>query len=202
MPDLLKACGNDRQRIIAALEYFDEKGWIQLQSRKTVEVYDIISQTFDCDQLTHKMARLFQAREDHEIQRIHHMVDFLESKKCLSLGLAAYFGETLEMSACGHCSVCRQGPVSLEYTIERQPLSECHFLEYVKDYCAISETEPTARDLTKFLCGIMTPQATVIKAKSLSHFGKLEGYPFQEVAQWISRNLTHLNESTKNNICF
>ena len=57
IPAILNSHNTDRQRILAALEYFDEKGWIELQSKQAVEVYDILTQAFSTD--TKNMSVIF-----------------------------------------------------------------------------------------------------------------------------------------------
>ena len=110
---ILNNCNTDRPRILAALEYFDEQGWIDLQSKQAVEVYDILTQAFDIDNLAEKMDALFKKKERLEIQRIHHMVSFFESDACISKQLAGYFGEHLQQERCGHCSFCKSGKAVL-----------------------------------------------------------------------------------------
>ncbi len=58
----LNSYATDRQRILAALEYFNEKGWIELQSRQAVEVYDILTQAFNIDDMAEKMYALFKKK--------------------------------------------------------------------------------------------------------------------------------------------
>ncbi len=188
MPGILQASGAERQRVISALEYFDEKGWIRLQSQKAVEVYDILTQGFDGHELSGKMAHLFQEKENHEIGRIRDMTNFFESRECLSKGLAAYFGQTLELKACGHCSVCRRGPAVLKHTRKRAKLLDPNFLGYAREFFTAAGEKPNSRDITKFLCGIHTPIFSAINAKSLPNFGVLDGYPFQEVAAYVQKN--------------
>ena len=46
---ILNNYNTDRKRIIIALEYFEEKGWIELQARQAIEIYDIKTQAFNLD---------------------------------------------------------------------------------------------------------------------------------------------------------
>ena len=128
MPEILQSYGGaDRQRVIAALEYFSEKGWIELQAKQEVEAYEILKRDFDIDALSGKMCGLFAARENQEIQRIHAMVDFFESDSCLSRRLARYFGDDIGKDRCEHCSFCRTGRAALAQTVKRQPLNAFAF---------------------------------------------------------------------------
>ena len=187
---ILAGYDTDRQRIIAALEYFDEKGWIELQSRQAVEVYDIMNQAFQLDDMTAKMYGLFKNKERLEIQRIHSMVDFFESDGCLSKQLAAYFGESLSQPHCGHCSFCKTGKADLLQTTALKPLAEFDFNGVSKEFIETVGENFSEVSLTKFLCGIYTPVFSKLKLiKKLTRFGIFEHYPFEEVNAWVANNL-------------
>ena len=182
---ILDSHGADRQRAVAALDYFDEKGWIQLQARQSVEVFDVLTQAFDTDATAGKMHTLFKEKETLEIQRIHDMVRFFESDACISRQLARYFGEQRAEDRCGHCSFCRNGKAVLEHTTVLAPLTHHDYREITGEFTQAVGDQFTVSNLTKFLCGIYTPVFSKLKIKSLPHFGILEAYPFSEVSRWI-----------------
>jgi len=186
IPAILNNSNTDRPRILAALEYFDEKGWIELQSKQAVEVYDILTQAFNIDDLAEKMDALFKKKESLEIQRIHNMVAFFESDACISKKLAGYFGEHLQKERCGHCSFCRNGKAVLPKTTELKPLSQFKFKEITNEFIQAAGEQFSAVNLTKFLCGIYTPVFSKLKIKQLPYFGILDRYPFLEVKRWIA----------------
>ena len=186
---ILNSYNVDRQRILAALEYFNEKDWIELQSRQAVEVYDILTQGFDIEAMVERMYTLFQKKEDIEIQRIHNMVGFFESGACISRQLAEYFGEDLVKERCGHCSFCKSGKAVLQQTIELKPLSHFEFSAITDEFMRAAGDQFGEANLTKFLCGIYTPVFTKLKIKRLPHFGILENYPFLEVQSWVNSRL-------------
>ena len=185
IPTILNSYETDRQRIITALEYFEEKGWIELQSKQTVEVYDILTQAFDVDDLAQKMYALFKKKEHVEIQRIHNMVTFFESEACISKRLAKYFGEYLEQERCGHCSFCENGKAVLQDTAELKPLSHFVYKEMTDEFIRAVGEQFSEVNLTKFLCGIYTPVFSKLKIKKLPYFGIFNSYPFLEVKNWI-----------------
>jgi ATP-dependent DNA helicase RecQ len=182
---ILDSYGTDRQRILAALEYFEEKGWIELQSRQAVEVYDILTQAFDIDDMAEKMYALFKKKEGLEIQRIHNMVGFFESDACISKQLAEYFGEHLTKERCGHCSFCKSGKAVLQTTSELKPLAQLEFKTITAEFTRAVGEQFSEVNLTKFLCGIYTPVFSKLKIKKLPYFGILESYSFLEVKNWI-----------------
>jgi ATP-dependent DNA helicase RecQ len=184
---ILDSYDTDRQRILAALEYFEEKGWIDLQSRQAVDVYDVLTQAFNIDDMAEKMYALFKKKESLEIQRIHNMVDFFESDDCISKQLAGYFGEQLAKERCGHCSFCKSGKAVLQTTTEIKPLSEFEFKTITAEFTQAVGEQFSEVNLTKFLCGIYTPVFSKLKIKKLPYFGILESYPFLEVKNWIMK---------------
>jgi len=186
IPAILNSYNTDRQRILAALEYFNKKGWIELQSKQAVEVYDILTQAFNIDDMAEKMYALFKKKESLEIQRIHNMVNFFESDACISKQLAGYFGEHLEKERCGHCSFCKSGKAVLQTTTELKPLSQFEFKTITAEFSQSVGEQFSEINLTKFLCGIYTPVFSKLKIKKLPYFGILESYPFLEVKNWIA----------------
>lgn len=186
VPAILNSTDTDRQRIVAALDYLNEKGWIELQARQSVEVFDILSQAFDTDDRADKMFALFKKKEDLEIRRICDMVDLFESDSCISRRLAGYFGEHLEKESCGHCSFCKSGKAALQDTTELKPIAHFDYDKITAEFMEAVGEQFTEANLTKFLCGIYTPVFSKLKIRKLSHFGILEMYPFLEVNEWIT----------------
>ncbi len=181
--------GAKRERIIAALEYFSERGWIELQSKQTFEGYNILNRDIGVDQVAEKMYRLFQAKERQEIQRIQNLIEFFESSSCISLKLARYFGEEITKDRCCHCSFCKTGPAVMNRTIDLPPLSTLKFSELAGDFIEKTGERVSVLAVTKYLCGISSPALIRLKARTLSHFGCLEKYPFLQVKQWVRDSL-------------
>jgi ATP-dependent DNA helicase RecQ len=96
----------DHSRVVTALDYLAEKGWIELEAKQMTEVYGVLQSAFDADALSQELGTYFQAKEVSEIARIHAVLDFFASDRCLSQRLAAYFGDTQAPLHCGHCAVC------------------------------------------------------------------------------------------------
>lgn len=174
----------DRSRAIAALNYFNEKGWIELESKLMTEVYRVSSKANTTAQLAEKLSSLFKNKETNDVNRIRELLDFFESSQCLSARLAKYFGDKHAPSNCNHCSVCRGEVAHLPKLVQRETDQE-----QVREWLAQLDTKaraPLSLNLrTKFLCGITTPVFTKIKARSLAGFGQLEAIPFSEVRQWV-----------------
>jgi ATP-dependent DNA helicase RecQ len=83
----------DRGRVVTALDYFQEKGWIELESKQMTEVYSLLDTDFDLDSLSGELHAHFAHHERTEVARVHAMLDVFSSEQCLSHRLARYFGD-------------------------------------------------------------------------------------------------------------
>jgi len=183
---IVAAGASDRRRILTALAYLDEKGWIELQTRRTVEVYEILKRDFDVEERTEKLFDTMKEREEHELRRISQMVGFFESRTCLSRRLSEYFGEKTGKD-CGHCSVCAGEIAELKVTLELPPLSGFDFEETTSSLFQAVDGDPSDTLITRFLCGIRVPGS--YELSRLPEFGLLDRYPYADVATWGSRIL-------------
>ena len=187
MERILSAYDTNRERVVAALGYFEEKGWIRLQARQLIDVFDILDKRFDVADLSQVLHEKFKARETHEIERIKKMAGFFENQTCLSKALALYFGETMEKDHCGHCSVCNGKPAQIHRTVALEPLSGEILSGLLTDFFSACGPYCASRDAAKFLCGIQTPFFTRQKIKQMPNFGILKRYPFRDVKNCIEK---------------
>ena len=188
IPNILASYNTERTRIITALEYFYEQGWIDMESKTAIDVYQINNKDINTKQVSDKIHALFIEKEKHDIDRIHNMIHFFESRICLSKNLANYFNETLPFEKCGHCSVCNEGKTTIEQSITLKPLDSFSYSEISADFINSTEDQFSILNLIKFLCGITIPLFTKLKLKKLEHFGVFEKYPFSNVQEWVESN--------------
>ena len=177
----------DRERIIKAVEYFSEKGWIELTSGHSIEVFEIISNDFNLNEISDKIYSIFKNKELHEIQRIHSMVSFFESDSCLSKILAEHFGEILTVKQCGHCSHCLSGKAGFQSESGPYSLNDFNFDDLSSEFKGLVGEKFSPTVFAKFLCGIATPVFSRQKLTRLDHFGTLEKYPFSDVIEWCTQ---------------
>ncbi|HAV04065.1 MAG TPA: recombinase RecQ, partial [Pseudomonas sp.] len=173
--------GADRARVVKALEYFQEKGWIELESKQMTEVYALLDTRFDAEALSRELHAYFKEHEASEIARIDNMLALFESAECLSQRLAAYFGDRQAPQRCGHCSVCNGQVAKLPEPPTLAPLEQIDLAarcaEFSERYAQLKGGAPSAECLTRFLCGISVPVFTKLKARQLPGFASLEAYP-------------------------
>ncbi|SDO95391.1 ATP-dependent DNA helicase, RecQ-like [Halomonas shengliensis] len=180
-----------RGRVITALDYFVDKGWMELQSRQLTEVYEVRRADLDPEALTGELHGYFRDKEAAEIERLHAMLALFESEGCLSRRLAEWFGDDRAPERCGHCSACRGQPARLPPGPEPPSLAARRPEALLGDLRARlaeqGEGHPATPDLlARFLCGITTPLFTRLKARRLPGFGALEGTPYAEVREWLA----------------
>ncbi|MCP4325478.1 MAG: recombinase RecQ, partial [Alteromonadales bacterium] len=185
---------SERSRVITALDYLDQQGLMELQTKQMTNVYKLFVESITPD-LTDRLAQRFSAKEQSEIKRIHFLLDFFASKSCLNWQLAHYFSDTNLQQACGHCSVCA-GLVTVFPEPELlMPLSEYDFLQLSTPIQNKLAKHNSTTLVARFLCGLTTPIFTRLKARQLSGFASLEKYRFSEVLQWAQEQEKGLGDS-------
>ncbi|MDD2879996.1 MAG: RecQ family ATP-dependent DNA helicase [Rhodoferax sp.] len=186
---LFKSYPTEHSRVVKALNYLAEKGWIALESKQMTEVYAVLQPDFDAPALCRELSDYFQSKETSEVARIQAVLDLFASEHCLSQRLASYFGDKAAPLHCGHCSVCR-GEVARWPEPEKLPaLAGLSFSalcgELMARHQAHQSAGASAELLTRFLCGITAPLLTRLKARNLSGFAALESYPYAQVRAWV-----------------
>ncbi|WP_022943135.1 RecQ family ATP-dependent DNA helicase [Psychromonas hadalis] len=176
---------SERSRVISALDYLDQQGLVELQTKQMTNVYHVFPEVIHAD-LVDNLAKRFSDKEHSEIKRIHFLLDFFASKNCLNWQLAHYFSDNNLQQPCGHCSVCAGLLTTFPESMPLKPLEEYDFSTLTS---AISEKlgqHKTNTLLARFLCGLTTPIFTRLKVRPLNGFAQLEKYRFSEVLQWVS----------------
>ncbi|WP_311884965.1 MULTISPECIES: ATP-dependent DNA helicase RecQ [unclassified Pseudomonas] len=183
----------ERNRVVKALDYFQEKGWVELESKQMTEVYSLLNSDFDSDALSAELHDYFTRHEQAEVARIHAMLEVFASERCLGYRLAEYFGDHNAPQQCGHCSVCHGQVARLPPPPELPALVDKNFAALCGDFIHKHEQHsgviPTAERLTRFLCGISVPLFTKLKARAIPGFSALEEYPYGEVRSWAQEHL-------------
>ncbi|BAN51143.1 ATP-dependent DNA helicase RecQ [Metapseudomonas resinovorans] len=190
---LYREYGAERSRVVKALDYFQERGWIELESKQMTEVYGLLAADFPLEALAAELHGYFRQQEDSEIARIQAMLQLFASERCLSARLAHYFGDFEVPERCGHCSVCQGRVARLPEPPPLAPLEERDFQALCGAFmCRHVEhkgVEPGVECLTRMLCGISAPLFTKLKARSLPGFAALEAYPYAKVRDWVGRQV-------------
>ncbi|MEB0106361.1 ATP-dependent DNA helicase RecQ [Pseudomonas sp. MH9.3] len=188
--------GAERNRVVKALDYFQEQGLIELESKQMTEVYSLLNTDFDPQVLSTELYTGFKQHEVTEVARIHAMLDLFATEHCLGQRLAQYFGDDQAPQRCGHCSVCHGHIAHLPPPPGLAPLVDKNFMglsgDFIHRHHEHTGDLPGAERLTRFLGGISVPLFTRLKARSIPGFAALEEYPYAEVREWADAHLQDL----------
>lgn len=187
---LYRDSSGERSRAVTALDYLDQKGMIELQAKQMTQVYHILQPSLDIDSLCERLFERFRSKEEAEIKRIHHLLAFYTSDRCLSQGLSEYFSDDQLQSGCGHCSVCEGRIAQLPVVPSLSPLTDFDFAALSRGIVEKLGANMTPVLVSRFFCGLPTPMFTRIKARSLPGFAQFENYRFSEVKNWVEGMLS------------
>ncbi len=181
------ALGQDRARVVRAIEYLEQQGWAEVRASDVRQRYRRLRPTEDGEALVAELVRRFGAREAQEIARVHRVLQLVTNGGCQVNALVGYFGEK-RSEPCGHCSHCLNGhaatlparaaPGDLPGTLDQRA-----FFELCAEHPgALGD----ARQRARFLCGISSPAQTRARLTRHPLFGAAEGRPFADVLRWCA----------------
>jgi ATP-dependent DNA helicase RecQ len=183
--DAAVALGENRRRIVTALEYLDEQGLIELQPSEVRQRYRLLAAPESEEEVVDRLLERFARRERAEIARIEKVLALVTHSDCQVRSLVGYFGET-RAEPCGHCSHCLTGHAQqLPRPEPKPPLETAVDAEALAALCSGQpEALATPRQQTRFLCGITSPATTRSKLTKDALFGALADRRFGDVLAW------------------
>jgi ATP-dependent DNA helicase RecQ len=178
--------GAERERVVAALDYLAQQGWIELQPSDARQRFTRLIDEPELDGLAAELAGRFERLEAQEIARVARTVELVTLAGCRTNFLLRYFGEE-PAADCGHCSWCETGVATpLPPLPEEEPLSA---LVDGAALLALAAEHPLAlgdaRQQARFLCGLSSPALTHAKLTRHPLAGALAGRRFGEVLAWL-----------------
>jgi ATP-dependent DNA helicase RecQ len=177
--------GEPRERVVAAINYFEEQGDLVLQVAGVRHGYRLLRTPDDLAALTDVMTRRFAEREARDVGRLNEVVAFASHEGCKTAKLLAYFGEPMP-NDCGHCGWCRgHRPGPIPPPSHRAPGNgEAELVDALRDEHHAALASP--RQLARFLCGIPSPSVSRAKLTKDPRYGVLGGVPFRQVLEFVT----------------
>jgi ATP-dependent DNA helicase RecQ len=174
--------GQERRRVVRALEYLEEHGWAELRAAEARQRFARLRPVEDPEPLTADLSARFLRREEQEIARLQQVIGFVTHANCQTNALVGYFGEQ-RSEACGHCTFCvtgapRQMPAPREVAPLPGTLDLLAWRRLRQDH---PEALGDARQAARFLCGLTSPALTRARLSRHALFGVLEDYRFMDV---------------------
>ncbi len=185
----------ERDRVITALEYLDQKNLIELQTKKMTEVFGVNEAALTNSSLGQTLHQYFVEKEQKEIQRIAALVRFFELDRCLSRNLSMYFDDAASPEQCGHCTVCRGQVAQLQYSQQLQWPADDQLASSLSGLTRHMK-EKVQKDISidsycRFLAGISVPLFSRYRVKKLAGFGSCASFRYEEIRQRVESLLSN-----------
>lgn len=178
LADAVTALGGDRERVVKALTFLEEKGDLELQVAGVRQGYRVVRVPEDLAAVWHELRRRFAVRESSDIARVAAVAALVGGERCLVRRLLAYFGEEHGRD-CGHCGLCAgDARAVLERATGGLSISAGELRTLRSEH---PRALGGARQLARFLCGIASPALSTAKLTRHPRFGAAGEVPFAEV---------------------
>lgn len=184
IPDTMNKLQCERSRIVKAIDYFDEMGWIELRVSGLVHGYRKLKPFPSTKEVAKIYNKRINDREAAEIDRTGRVFEFAQANECLAGTLSAYFGQPLD-EKCGHCSHCvGEGPFELVEPVA--PGLDASVIENVRNQVGRHPSAlNSSRAIARYLCGITSPALTKAKLSRDSTFGSCSHIPFGQIRNQV-----------------
>ncbi|MBI4621794.1 MAG: ATP-dependent DNA helicase RecQ [Verrucomicrobia bacterium] len=180
LAEVVTALGGERERVVTALTYLEEKGDLELQIAGVRQGYRVVRVPDDLGGVWRELRRRFAARESSDIARVAAVAGLAGGKGCLVRRLLGYFGEELGHD-CGHCGPCAGDPPAV---LKRGHAAVAFSSAELN---ALRGEHPRALDgarpMARFLCGISSPALVAAKLTRHPRFGSAAEVPFAVVME-------------------
>ncbi|MFT5722618.1 MAG: ATP-dependent DNA helicase RecQ [Motiliproteus sp.] len=171
--------GQPTSRIIKALDYLQQQGWIESSVSGLRQGYRRLRQP-DREVLLASMLTLFETRERRDIERLEQMLSYVNHSECLGDYLLGYFGETSQQP-CGNCSRCRQQPFQAVEPVMSVRLDDAQLALLAGVRAENHQPLRQPRQLSRFLCGLPSPATARSTLRQHRCFGAFSALPFLSV---------------------
>ncbi len=186
LPQAAQRLGCDRVRIVKMLDFFAEKGWVELQVSGLVHGYRKIKPIADIEALVQELYQVSLDREIGELTRLDELFSLMCGQQCQSAALSEHFGQALA-SECGHCSVC-EGHAVDKLPEPNYPRIGDAALTGVQ---RLSKQKPDqlseARQQARFLCGLSSPKMVRARLTQDPLYGCCSEIPFDQVLEALTQ---------------
>ncbi|HEY1380647.1 MAG TPA: RecQ family ATP-dependent DNA helicase [Gemmataceae bacterium] len=180
------ATGDSRERIVAALNYLEEKGNLTLQVAGARQGYRLVKRPGDVAALAAKLHARFADRERRDIDRLDAVLQLAAHDGCRTWRLATYFGDPPGPD-CGHCDWCLGHRPEPPPAVEHPPLGAAE-RELVRALKAEGHAALAApRQVARFLCGLASPATSKARLTRDARFGRLADVPFRDVLTLVEQ---------------
>ncbi|TWU07593.1 RecQ family ATP-dependent DNA helicase [Stieleria varia] len=174
-----------RERIVKAVDFMAEQGWLEVQVSDLVHGYRWTRRIDKPAEMADQFYDQLAQRESGEIERLDAVFEIARAMSCQSAALASHFGETAA-GDCGRCSACLgEGP----FEIPQLPLRNLG-TAVLTALTGLRQKYPqhmdSARAQARFLCGLSSPQMTRARLTRNPYYGVCSHIPFEHVLKQVA----------------
>lgn len=175
-----RSSGLPRSTIVAKLNDWNERGYIQLEAKGVENVYMVLkplpSTVQERNALADSVYKELEIREQQDLARMDQVTNLITGEQCFALSLAKHFGDGLpeNKQACGHCTWCETGrPVELK----KPPQTPWDSKAFAKVLATVLDRDDP-RLLARVAFGIGSPRINSAKLNKNAVFGSMEDCNF------------------------
>ncbi|QDT12229.1 RecQ family ATP-dependent DNA helicase [Stieleria marina] len=181
-----KRLGAERERIVKAMDYLAERGWVEMKVSDLVHGYRWQKRIDDPKLLGDDLFDRMAQREASEVARLDDVFGLAQAAQCQADTLSSHFGDTMA-EPCGRCSNCiGDGPYELNQTSTRSIGTSAR--DAVDDITRrFPDHFTTARDRARFLCGLSSPAFVRARITREGSYGVCDGIPFADVVRQLEQ---------------
>jgi ATP-dependent DNA helicase RecQ len=174
--------GEDRKRLVSALNYLEEKGEMVLKVAGLRHGYRFVERPASSEVVAQRIHKRFQQSEKRDVERMQQVVDFCTSSACSVRQVLAYFGEELDKD-CGHCDRCLGHAIPAMPESRDKELSSAE-LQVIRTLMQEGHQALKApRQVARLLCGLASPAASRARLTRDPRFGSMAHYRFADIAK-------------------
>jgi len=178
----------DRERIVKAVDYLAERGWIELTVSDLVHGFRWLRRIESPKLVADDLFTRLQRREVSEIKRLDTVFDLVRAETCQAEMLSRHFGEAMPQP-CGRCTACL-GDGPLEIPAIRSRTLGSSAIKAIEDLARkYPDHFSSTRDRARFLCGLSSPGFVRGKLTRNPHFGVCDQVPFAFVMKELQKHL-------------
>ncbi|WP_153557295.1 RecQ family ATP-dependent DNA helicase [Roseimaritima sediminicola] len=185
IPVTVRRLQQPRERIVRAIDYMAEQGWIEVRTSELVHGYEKRQPIVDPAALADEYFERLHCREQSDIERLDAVLELATASSCQAAKLSAHFGEQLDQT-CGRCSAClHEGPFQF-------PAAKFNGIGRSARDAAVQmqrkhpDLLDTPRAQARFLCGLSSPRFVAKRLTREPHFGVCDHIPLADVEQALS----------------
>ncbi|MCO8123993.1 RecQ family ATP-dependent DNA helicase [Stieleria sp. TO1_6] len=179
-----KALGQDRQRIVKAVDFMAAQNWIEVHVSDLVHGYRWVKRIEQPKLVADEYHARMLGRERSEVDRLGDVFAIASAQDCQAKILTEHFGESMPQP-CGQCSHCLgEGPFTIPAVTDREIGDGVRrALDQVcREY---PDHFTTARQRARFLCGLSSPKMVRSRLSRHPSFGVCEQIPFEDVLRQV-----------------